>query len=299
MYSNPSGIQSTAEVTGEIPSADITSAGVDYYVEVKDKTGNWWLSSGQSGKYSETSTPTVSQVSVDTVYSAVAGTGEQTITLPDGNSDDGNTYVSLQAGSLEEQAAISITQLSVSAQIQLNSAYPAAAFDFSPANQLFKKPVTVSLLYFDLDGDGIVDGTGIDETTLKIFHWDGFEWRLIGGQVNATLNTVTAGTMHFSVYALFQFSGSIELEDTIPLRKIVTPNGDGINDYAEFSALEPPYTVNIFNIRGRNIKSLDEDVSNPVWDGTDDDGDVVESGVYIYQIEKDGDIVTGIVTIAK
>jgi gliding motility-associated-like protein len=84
----------------------------------------------------------------------------------------------------------------------------------------------------------------------------------------------------------------------VPLRKIVTPNGDGANDFASFSGLVPPYTLKIFNVKGREIASL-EDISSPIWDATDEDGDIVESGIYIYQVEKDGSMVTGIIVVAK
>ena len=180
----------------------------------------------------------------------------------------------------------------------MDNELPLAVFDFSPDGKMFKKPVTMSILYFDLDDDNNVDGTEIKESNLKIFHWDGFEWRLIGGQVNSQNNTVTAKVMHFSKYGLFSYSGSPELEETLPLRKIISPNDDAINDFAEFSGLEPPYTLNIFNLRGRKIKNI-EDISSPIWDGTDEDGDVVESGIYIYQIKKDGKFESGVIVGAK
>jgi hypothetical protein len=298
MYSSTAGAASTGELTGEIPASYMTSAGIEYYVEVKDKSQNWWFSTGQTGTYSSSITPTPHQVQYSKTYTCSADTTGQTINLPDGNSNDGCTAITVPAGALKEQVSLFIAQETASLEQPRGSDYPVCVFDFTPDGQMFKKSVTIKLLYFDLDGDGTVDGTTIDEDTLKVFWWDGFEWRYVGGSVDAQNNTVSANTMHFSKYALFGFSGSILVEDCRPMKKIVTPNDDGINDCAEFSGLEPPYELKIYNIRGREIWSI-SDISNPIWDATDEDGDIVESGTYIYQLDKDGELVSGVIVIAK
>ncbi|MFC2061800.1 gliding motility-associated C-terminal domain-containing protein [Elusimicrobiota bacterium] len=289
----------TKECSGEIPAKYMTADGVEYYVEVMDKAQNWRLSSGQSGVYpSVPSSPKVEEVKYKKVYKSDVGADGDKITLPDGNPDDGDTFVKLPAGALKEDIKVSISQKDADKADKRDSKAPVAVYDFTPDGRLFKKPVTISILYFDLDDDGEVDDTKVDEDDLKIFHWDGFEWRLIGGKVDSDKNTVTAKTMHFSLYGLFEFTGTLAIEDTNPLRKIITPNGDGINDFTEFSGLEPPYELNIHNIRGRIIKSV-EDISSPTWDGTDDDGDVVESGIYIYQLKKDGETLSGVIIVGK
>ncbi len=298
MYSG-TGQTSVSECSGNIPAAYINSAGIDYYIEIKDESQNWWFSTGQSGAYPMPAyTYTPHKVSYSQTLSANVGQTAQTLTLADGNPDDGSTSVSFPANSLLETTAVTVTQGVITSVSQMNNEYPAAVYSFTPDSKLFKEPVTLTLLYFDIDGDGKVDGTEIDETKLKVYHWDGFRWRFIGGEVNATLNTVTAKTMHFSQYGIFQFTGLLELKDSSPMRKIITPNEDGTNDFAEFSGLEAPYELNIINVKGRVIKKI-ENISSPVWDGTDEDGDTVESGIYIYQIEKSGKLVSGIIVIAK
>jgi hypothetical protein len=49
-------------------------------------------------------------------------------------------------------------------------------------------------------------------------------------------------------------------------------------------------TLKIFNVLGRKIKTLVDEMKTPgvhqvIWDGTDDRGDVVSSGVYFYQLK--------------
>lgn len=286
------------ECSGEIPAGFITADGIQYYVDIRDKVQNWYFSTGEAGIYPSTFTPVPLQVEVLKTYTVSVGKDEQTVILPDGNPDDGETSLYFPANALKEQVSISITQGDVTEAPKNGAESPVVVFDFKPAGKIFKKPVTMTILYFDLDGDGKVDGTEINENNLKIFLWDGFQWRLTGGSVNNQKNTVSAKLMHFSKYALFQFTGVLDLKDTSPLRKIITPNNDGENDYAEFCGLEPPYELYIHNIRGRIIKNY-EDICSPVWDGTDEDGDIVESGIYIYQIKKDGEIVSGVIVVAK
>ena len=79
--------------------------------------------------------------------------------------------------------------------------------------------------------DGFVDDIfpPLDATTLKLFYWDGYSWRYVGGVVNTENHTVTAEISHFSMYALFAARG-FESKDFRPYERIITPNGDGIND---------------------------------------------------------------------
>jgi gliding motility-associated-like protein len=88
---------------------------------------------------------------------------------------------------------------------------------------------------------------------------------------------------------------SLSPEDYRPAKKIITPNGDGINDEADFSGLAEE--VKIFDITGRKIRSVSAGTGQ--WDGKDDDGSVVESGVYIYQFKVDGTLVSGVIAVAK
>ncbi|MBN2406411.1 MAG: gliding motility-associated C-terminal domain-containing protein [Elusimicrobia bacterium] len=298
MYTAPPYPAVTKECSGEIPASKITKDGIDYYVEVLDKSRNWWFSTRQSGAYPCTITPSPHKIKYKKDYEVTVGSSKQTVTLPDGNPDDGSTSVKFPEGALKEDTPVVISQEDPDDAGRLGDIKPAAYYIFQPDGTLFREAVTLTLLYFDLDDDGKVDGTKVDEEELKILHWDGFEWRLIGGEVDTEENTVSAKVLHFSDYALFPYTAEFALEDSAPLRKIITPNEDGVNDYAEFSGLEPPYTISIYNIRGRLVRKIEE-VSSPIWDGKDDDGDTVESGVYIYQIDQDGELISGVIAVGK
>ena len=66
--------------------------------------------------------------------------------------------------------------------------------------------------------------------------------------------------------------------------------------------VEGEFSVLIFNINGvliRELKSADPGVRDLNWDGTDELGNVVESGVYVYQIQVGESYDTGTVIVAK
>ena len=84
-----------------------------------------------------------------------------------------------------------------------------------------------------------------------------------------------------------------------------TPNGDGINDAAEFRfqlydvSVQRELTIDIYDLAGRRIRRLerlnvirglfDQGADVPEWDGRDDEGQQVAPGNYIYRISLDTD----------
>ncbi len=81
----------------------------------------------------------------------------------------------------------------------------------------------------------------------------------------------------------------------MPSERIITPNADTINDTVTFSSGIDE--VKIFDVRGRRMKTIPG--PTPVWDGTDDSGAIVESGVYLYQFTAAGERVSGVIGVAK
>ena len=78
---------------------------------------------------------------------------------------------------------------------------------------------------------------------------------------------------------------------------MITPGSvDGFNDTLEFRALDPGDKVTILTSRGARVKSLQWPFQ---WDGRDESGRLVESGVYLYQYKKDGETISGLFAVAK
>ncbi len=257
---------------------------------------------------------TVTFITEDQITRASGGT----LTVPDGNSDDGDTSIVIPSLALTGDAVITIEQRGYPGDanppplafeneqtdmIASGSTAPLVCFDFGPDNLKFDQPVLITLKYLDENNDGVVDThTQVQEKDLRMFWWDGFGWKYISdyvdkdNPVDTAKKTLSAYVNHFTLFALFP-AGVIPVKPT-PVEKFITPaTKDGCNDRIQFQCESAITKIEIYNITGKKVKSV-ENMDN--WDGTDDDGNIVESGVYIYLVESaNGKKRTGAVVVAK
>lgn len=206
--------------------------------------------------------------------------------------------------SLELPGGIGVRSVTVSlepagTQPTLQGLSPVRVFELGPDNINFNRPGTISLPYPDADQDGVVDGTTVSETELKIFWHDGVEWRSVGGRVDTVANRVTARISHFSLYALFPLNLGVTAESVRPKERIISPNGDGVWDEAVFDGIsdaDGDYTIEIFNVRGERVRRI---VNMNKWNARDDDGQILENGTYVYRLTGQGMTVTGMIAVAR
>jgi len=104
----------------------------------------------------------------------------------------------------------------------------------------------------------------------------------------------------------FATSSGFKLNEGCPRPRIFTPNGDGKNDWVTFSYKNDNLSSIVcwvYDIRGSVIRQLDikglEEEGEFTWDGKDKDGNLVSSGIYIYQIEVEGQTINGTIVLAK
>jgi hypothetical protein len=223
--------------------------------------------------------------------------------IPDGNPDGGCTRVTIPLGALSRRIGLVVKP---SDDDELN-ARPVSAFNFGPDGTVFAKPVTLALHYYDLDNDGNVeypDGTPTEynERDLRVFWWDGFEWRLLGGRLDAENNTLTIQTSHFSIYGIFART-AMTAADYRPKEKIITPATAGGDMSARFDGLDgSDFKITIFDVTGTAVRIITSP-QLPEWDGKDEAGRIVESGVYIYQFEAEvggsKKLISGTIIVAK
>jgi gliding motility-associated-like protein len=228
------------------------------------------------------------------------------VVIHDGNPNDGESYVDVPAGLFSEPTGVTLNEVPVNSPVYPSlGAYgtPLAVYQFH-SDQPFPTSMSASLLYQDFSfangQDGILDGTTIPENMASVIWWDGFTWRRLGGQVNPALNTLSVRIGSNMKFLAIVPAGALTAADRRPAEKIFTPNDDGINDTISFSFgdLTSNVKVEIFDVTGRRVRSL-LSLNTQQWDGRDDDGKVVESGVYIYQYDVDGKRISGVVAVAK
>ncbi len=291
--------QSTVEIPADFIESSLASSGFEYYIKVKTLyQTEGFLPSGAP------TTPRVVDVSRITTKDINNLGGP--IDVYDGNPDDGATGLNIPAGTVSTSTTFSIEQKGVTgypagrgnAVIQT----PVAVYELGPDGIQFNGQAVLSLLYVDLDNDDKVedpDNPGIkyDAADLRIFYLDSTQWKVVPGAqtYNSVNNTITANISHLSTYALFPYR-ALAAHEYRPDEKIITPAMvDDYNDVADFHNL--PSEIKIFDVTGRKIRTIS--AGTAVWNGKDDDGEVVESGVYIYQFKYEGKLISGMITVAK
>ncbi len=79
-----------------------------------------------------------------------------------------------------------------------------------------------------------------------------------------------------------------------------TPNQDGFNDLVTFNVpglLNGAGSISIYNQHGRRIREISD---HNTWDGTNDDGDALPPGVYLYAVTINGKVkVSGTLTLIR
>jgi len=142
---------------------------------------------------------------------------------------------------------------------------------------------------------------------LTIFWFNGSTWIKVGGNVDIVNNDVTYSTGRIGQFEIRDSErlGDVTLVQVYP--RIITPNGDGFNDVAIFQFGESTLTGldiqgEVFDVTGAKVADLKpgpDPSTTLMWDGKDNSGRTVRSGIYIYQIMIQGSRISGSVVVAR
>lgn len=187
------------------------------------------------------------------------------LTIPADATDDDAVYQIKQLDSTSVTASIGTPSgviLAGSNTFELKS-----LSDVDSANTSFNESITLTLSYEDSDV------SGIDESTLVIYRWDGATWTVLTDcVVDTNANTVTCTTTHFSLFGLFgnesSSSGVSSGSRRIVLAKVNTTPclpGDLFNSSTGLpcsTIVTPTLTTTISTVPVRDLKLniLGEDV---------------------------------------
>ena len=213
--------------------------------------------------------------------------------VSDGNPDDGSTRLELLPGAVDVNR-ITIEQVDVEQAV--------AAYRILPKDAVLRIPAKLSLLYFDLDNNGIVDRTGYYESDLVVCLLNEKEnkWEVVGGEIEPSKNTISVKITKFGTYAVFDSTkikrSSIPLSAQLMDKMFITPYNPIINFGYDVEE------VRIYAVSGKPIITLskENDTQNILWRATTAEGDFVESGFYICQVKtKAGKIKYFSIVVAK
>ena len=152
--------------------------------------------------------------------------------------------------------------------------------------------------------DSLLNILGIDEDSLAVCFYDsidarGFMWHLVPAAIDKINNTITLTTDHFSLWAITSKGEELITHVNEPARYMPDgftlfqnyPNPFNPETIITFQIPRSSFvTLKIYNTTGQLIKTLvSENVIKGIhsvsWDGLNDSGKQVSSGMYIYLIQ--------------
>jgi len=149
---------------------------------------------------------------------------------------------------------------------------------------------------FDYD-DSEVLAAGLTEEELKVGYYDTL-WNPMNTDVDPDNNQVSVSTNHFSLFGIGSFTGS-GIEEEAEIATLLSsfalsqnyPNPFNPMTNIEFVLPKSgPVSIEIFNILGQKVRMLvDQHMKAGYklvdWDGKDDNGNDVSSGIYFYRLQ--------------
>ncbi|MFH1540748.1 MAG: gliding motility-associated C-terminal domain-containing protein [Elusimicrobiota bacterium] len=141
-------------------------------------------------------------------------------------------------------------------------------------------------------------------TNLSLFWFNGIEWVKVGGDVDTNQRSISVKSKKGGKYQLRQSLKAVKFSLTKVYPRIFTPNGDGWNDVVNFmyEGNDAGISGKIFDINGAFVCDMangDFSGGSLKWNGKNANGNVVTSGIYIYQIEADKKVFNGTIVVAK
>ncbi|MCS7227430.1 MAG: gliding motility-associated C-terminal domain-containing protein, partial [Endomicrobia bacterium] len=220
------------------------------------------------------------------------------IQLVDPNITDGETYIDIPRNVIYGTKVVSLSQyfdiktLPPNELVGVKHDYPVAAVKVEGLpRDISENKIICSVLYSEQNL------SLSDEKKLRMFYYDGTQWRYVKSSVNSANNTVVGNISQNGIYGIFVVDG-VSFNQCIPNQKIITATKTSINQKLIFPMLNyyPDSEIKIFDIKGRLVRRI---INSDEWDGKDDTGNIVSSGVYIYRITANNESLQGTVLIIK
>ncbi|OGR90377.1 MAG: hypothetical protein A2992_09670 [Elusimicrobia bacterium RIFCSPLOWO2_01_FULL_59_12] len=217
--------------------------------------------------------------------------------IHDTNIPDGDTTLLFPPGALTNAGTLIVRQVPLtSVPVGPNGLLPTVVYNFELQGTSLVDEVQITINYPAHQSGSIIGSNG-NPALLAPYWLSGFNWLALGPRDwDSRRRTISVRSPHLSTYALI-LSGAIGAADLRPRRRVITPNGDGINDSIDFSGIGADSEVRFFDLKGRRVRTLRG--LTLIWDGRDDDGRIVESGLYLYQYTSLGERVSGVILVAK
>ena len=204
----------------------------------------------------------------------------------------------LPAGSMAQDTDVSILRLLASpgsdatvrdaaAQTQRLTRL-GAVYEFDPQDAQFAAPATLTLPY---DPSAL---NGADPRSLRLAYWNATSnsWQLLASSVDSTRRQVSAQTLHFSLYAVVESDDDRDRPPPAAPPAAVQIACNPIKPNCQplrFQGLPPNARLRVHTIMGALVKDTSADgLGQAAWDGTNQGGARVASGVYVVFVQGGG-----------
>ena|GEM_PF-2415792 len=169
-------------------------------------------------------------------------------------------------------------------------------------------PVTISMSYADDDNDGFVDGTKIlaDKLTIWTLNEDRSYWMKTLSTVDKRNKLVRTTVSHLSTFALMGALSlaiaDVKVFPTPWAPESGKPQLGNLTDGITFTGMPQYGDLYIYTIKGELVRHIS--IANPYslfiqWNGKNDDGSNVASGVYLWEVKSSEASKTGKLVIIR
>jgi hypothetical protein len=180
------------------------------------------------------------------------------------------------------------------------------AWEIDIGGSTLRKPVTLSFGY-----DTAAIGDGLDASHIGIYRRAGDNWVRLGGTPDVPRARVNTTVEEFSTFGLFIDAatsvGSVTIRDLDCQPRAFSPAG-GFRTSTDISfelTGASDVTVRVFNASGRLERVVARDFELGLgrhtlpWDGRDEDGKAVSSGLYIVVVSASGEQAEKVVAVVR
>lgn len=139
---------------------------------------------------------------------------------------------------------------------------------------------------------------------LSVFWYNGMKWVQLYGSLDASNQVLLVETQFMGGYQLrmVERASAFAFDASGVSNRMITPNDDGKNDNVVFTFDNPnnsSVTGRIYDLKGAAVADMVQIAPNQLrWDGKAG-GQAVPGGVYIYQLQGEGQVYNGTVVVIK
>ncbi len=143
---------------------------------------------------------------------------------------------------------------------------------------------------------------------ISVYWFNGGSYVRVGSPILTIDQSISVTVRNLGIYQIRAVSlgTRFRLTQGSPYPRVITPNGAENRRVFWFYDNPSGDTIKgeIFDIRGAHVRNLQVNGMSPtpnslVWDGRDDQGAIVPSGIYLYKISTTEEKVTGTVVVAR